>query len=164
MKEPSNEHYVVDTCTLYHFHFDLREFGLLRSLFVERIHIVPTVKKEFKRQLLRNNCSFSVISKQMNFLQVNEPNIYDPTIKKFIVAFKEKLDPGERFSAALALQEGWILLTDDWVAHQELMFGGAGIECRKSEWILDQARKMRLIGTNEYGKLLKRLANAKKRF
>jgi len=163
LKESSSEHYVIDTCTLFYFYFDLQKFGLLRSLFSRKIHVVPSVLEEFRRLLTKQKCRITDLSQKLNFLEVNEVDICDEKIQEFIIAFKDKLGTGERFSAALALQKGWILLTDDWVAQQILMFGHIGLQCKSADWILNLARKKRLIGSVEYKKLLSQLSKAKKR-
>lgn len=160
----SDETYVIDTCTLIYFYYDLKASRLLRSLFPNGLLIVPAVENELLK-LAQKRGFYSEVQAdlQRGFLKVEEVDIYNQEVQSFLSKFEETLDSGERFSAALAFSKGYILLTDDWVAQQVMMFGLAGLTCKGTSWILNLARKRRLITPSEHERLGKKLRRARRR-
>ncbi|MDO8885824.1 hypothetical protein [Candidatus Oleimmundimicrobium sp.] len=161
----SEQHYVADTCTLHYFYHDLKNSRLLHQLFFPCLYIVPQVRDELLRLATKKNYS-NLILKEIDsgFLSIKEVDIDNPEVQKFISEFSTSLDIGERFSCAIALSNDWVLLTDDWVAHQVVMFAYISIMCRDAKWILLEARKKRIIGQKESERLNKMLEKAKKRY
>lgn len=160
----SKEIYVVDTCTLVYFYSNLKSQHILYSLFLDRLKIVPEVKKELLKLAKKKGFHKEVINDlHEGFLQIEEVDLYDQRVQDFILKFESTLDTGERFSAALALIKGYILLIDDWEARKAIMFGYASITCKDSKWILDCARRNRYIGEKEHKRLKKKLYKAKSR-
>lgn len=156
--------YVIDTCTLVYFYSDLKYPKVLYLLFQDGLKIVPQVEKELIKKGKEKSFYDEVIADiHRGFLQIEEVDINNNKVRDFIVEFEKTLDKGERFSAALALERGYGLITDDWVAHQKMMFGLAGLTYKNAEWVLDCARKKRLIVEKVYKKLKNKLTNAKNR-
>lgn len=160
----SRETYVIDTCTLIYFYYDLKASQLLRSLFPKGLRIVPAVKNELLKLARKKGFDREILGDlQGGFLTVEEVDVYNQKIQSFLSKFEKTLDTGERFSAALALSKEYIFLTDDWTAQLVIMFGLAGLSCKGTKWILDQARKKRLITQGERKRLEKKLQKARRR-
>lgn len=157
--------YVIDTSTLVYFYSDLKSPNILYLLFQDGLKIVPQVEKELLKLGKEKGFYNEVIADiSRGFLQIEEVDIYNKRVRDFLVKFKRRLDIGERFSAALALERGYELLIDDWVAQQEMMFGLVGLTYKNAEWVLDYARKKRRIVEKEYRRLKNKLYNAKRRY
>jgi len=156
--------YVIDNSTLVYFYSDLKSPNILYSLFKDVLKIVPAVKKELLKLAKKKKFYKEVISDlQSKFLQIEDVDPYDQRVQDFIFRFKNALDTGERFSAALALVKGYILIIDDRRARIEIMFGYTGLTCKDAEWVLNRARKNRLIGKKEHIGLKKKLCRARRR-
>jgi len=156
--------YVIDTSTLVYFYSYLKSPNILYSLFKDVLKIVPAVKKELLKLAKKNFFYEEVISDLQNkFLQIEDVDLYDQRVQDFISRFKNTLHTGERFSAALALVKGYILIIDDKAARIEIMFGYTGLNCKDAEWVLDRARNKRLIGKKKHKILKKKLCRARRR-